>query len=187
MAHSWVKQNTPMPVHWAGWESNTYKLGACGWEIAIEEVLYNMSLELMMYHPKFGVVARGRCRDCTPYRAERARAGFCGGPPPYFEINAAAHRDGRVMMFPPTDLSAFDLVDTRPTVTHWEGHPYELPLFSKLFAPKPDTQELIIDPQDVQAMLDQIMKVQAPIRREIQDRDNKRERRVHAEIVSLAA
>lgn len=185
MARSLVSQNRPMPVVWCGWESNTYKLGQCGWEIAIEEVLYDCSMELFMYHPTFDIVARGRCRDVSALRGERI--GHFGGSPPIFEIINVCAREHIVRMFEHTDLSTFHRIDTMPTMREWFGHPCELPLFAELFAPKAGAQELIIDPQDVQAMLDQIMKVQAPIRREIRERDRIRERRVHAEIVSLAA
>lgn len=62
----------------------------------------------------------------------------------------------------------------------------------QLFAPVPEAQELIVDPQDVQAMLDQILKVQAPIRKEIRERDRRRDRaiearQVHAQIITLKA
>jgi hypothetical protein len=92
------------------------------------------------------------------------------------------------------DLSRFKRVDTDPiAVEVAEGELHRLPLFAELFANRPETQELIVEPEDVQQLLDKIVRLQAPGMREIRARDRKRKnsepaiKQVHAQIITLKA
>jgi hypothetical protein len=193
MAHSLARQNLPVPVVWSGFESDTYRLGRAGWQVAIEEEQMRMELRLMMHHPNFGLTAYGIMRDSFALRdMSIGRFASVDRLPP-FVIQMVRAKDHRVVMHEPLNLADFRRVETVPTVTSWEGRMEDFPLFAELFAPIPEAQELIVDPQDVQAMLDQILKVQAPMRKEIRERDRRRDgreaemRQVHAQIITLKA
>jgi len=61
------------------------------------------------------------------------------------------------------NLAKYKLVDTEPmAVEVTEGELHRMPLFAELFMRRPETQELIVEPQDVQQLLDQILNMQSP-------------------------
>jgi hypothetical protein len=81
-------------------------------------------------------------------------------------------------------------IDATPEVIQVEeGSIYRLPLFAEL--EKPRAEELIVEPQDVQALLDKIRVMQSPAQAEIRQRQQRREcetrRQMHAHIITLAA
>jgi hypothetical protein len=182
----------PIPVRWAGFESDTYTLGRAGWQIALNESLNTMELQLVMHHSHFGLSAVGRMRDSYAIRELMMGYGDMSRLPPFI-IQACMAKDGRVQVMEPLNLADFHRVETVPMIREWVGRFEDMPMFAELFAPIPEAQELIVDPSDVQAMLDLILKAQAPIRKEIRQRDARRERdaepmrQVHAQIISLKA
>lgn len=196
-----VKQNIPVPVHWAGFVSDTLRLGREGWQIAMEQNPMARKLSLIMHHPGYGLTAYGVLHDYDGLREAIARPdvpsdfGRMRLPQkfPPFVITNAGTKDYRFMTHPSFDLADFHRVDTMPTIVQRESSYQELPLFAELFAPKPEAQQLIVDPQDVQSMLDQVLKIQGPMRKEIRARDQRRDRdepqtaQVHAQIITLRA
>ena len=49
-------KNRPVKVFWAGWESDTYRLGSQGWEISAEQDIMSMNMRLAIRHPKMDIV-----------------------------------------------------------------------------------------------------------------------------------
>lgn len=110
------------------------------------------------------------------------------------EIKAVRSRgDFHIVQIP--EMKAMQWRDTIPLVEYnvTERELHDLPLFAELYGPKAGAQELIIAPEDVQMVLDKILSAQAPGMKEIRARDSRRERdepetkKVHAQIISLAA
>lgn len=212
-----VMQSGPLPVHFAGFFSNTYILGRHGWKLALDEDYRHLySQNAVLYHQEMDLSLHGRVHGMSEMRRARAehadnymhinprspswenqselymRAKY--DDTPHIDIQCAASRDRRVIRMP--DLGRMSWRDTMPEVVQVDGPSelHRLPLFAQLLAPRPQTQELIVEPADVQSLLDQIMAAQGPMRREIRARDKRRDqlgqdapRQVHAQIVSLHA
>ena len=212
-----VRQSEPLPVQMAGFFSNTYILGQHGWKLALDEdyrnphsqnaVLYHQAMDLSLHGRVHGMkqmrLARAEHADIYRYIDPRSpswesqsdvymRARY--DDTPHVDIQCAATRDRRVIRIP--DLNRMSWRDTMPEVVEVDGPTelHRLPLFAQLLAPRPQTQELIVEPADVQSLLDQIMAAQGPMRREIRARDKRRDqpgqdapRQVHAQNVSLHA
>jgi len=47
--------NKPVKLYWAGWETDTFKLGNEGWQISAEQDGYNQQIRIAINHPKAGV------------------------------------------------------------------------------------------------------------------------------------
>lgn len=189
MAHTWVEQGSPIPVHWAGWESNTYQLGRCGWKVAHEVDHYRLKDRFMFHHPGYGVTALGEMRE--PMRSRHNQYKQNHDVSPISIVRMASKGDFHVRM-EMRGFEAFHRIDTETSVIKSSIHElHALPMFASLFDPRPETQELIVEPQDVQQLLDQILKMQSPSMKDIRARDRKRDqperKQFHAQIISLAA
>jgi hypothetical protein len=211
-----VLQSEPLPVIFTGFYSNTHELGRWGWRLALDEGFrrddpFHRARNALLHHDKLGVtlvgdlygeddLLRGRREYHHPYGGSGYRENeesfhrrrYEDGP--RIEIRSAGKVGQMPIMMAPSGLNALSWRSTESTHTDI-AHPrelHELPLFAQLY---PDTQELIVEPQSVQALLDQILAQQGPMRKEIRARDARRDRasgakearQVHAQIVSLAA
>lgn len=165
-------------------------LGRCGWQVARETDPRNLMDRFMFHHPKAGITATGRLKD--PYRWSRSgnfRQEWDGMP---IEIEHVASVGNFQFRNFNANLSAFHRIDTESMAIETEmGELHRLPLFAELFMARPEPQELIVEPQDVQQLLDQILTLQAPAMKDIRARDRKRDqpekKQLHAQIISLAA
>jgi len=190
-------QNRPIPVNFAGWESDTYRLGRCGWQMAVDPDPRRLRDRFMFHHKEAGVTATGFLNE--PFRfMNQGRFGSLmediSREDGHIEICSIATVGNFHFRRMDVNLSRAYLADTEPVaVDVTEGELHSLPLFAELFAGRPETQELIIEPEDVQQLLDKIVRMQAPGMREIRARDRKREERepankqVHAQIITLKA
>jgi hypothetical protein len=180
--------NEPVRIDFAGFASDTYRLGRCGWQFALGDI------DRSDYHygsrTPFGL--HHKVLDITAYGYLRHRSGY--------------HRDGeaigivdrlsvtKTMFFNVAPgMMAMSLRETIPELAdrvYAHEHSIGLPVFSKLHE-RPEVQELIVEPMDVQRMLDLILQTQAPERQAMRQREARRDgvqaRQVHAQIVSLAA
>ena len=190
-------QNRPIPVNFAGWESDTYRLGRCGWQMAVDPDPRRMRDRFMFHHKEAGVTAMGflnepfRFMDQGCFRMSTENMSRQDG---HIEIDNIATVGNFHFRRMEMNLARAYRADTEPmAVDVTEGELHRLPLFAELFAGRPETQELIIEPEDVQQLLDKIVRMQAPGMREIRARDRKREERepankqVHAQIITLKA
>lgn len=188
-------QGAPIRVEWAGWTSDTYTLSRCGWSIATREADYDDALYLMLHHKGLEVTGMGRVPNYRHVLMSHLHDGYRGG----------SALDGLVVPLQTVNFTKNIAIESRHPITsaRWvDGNQYvmkiedrmplrDLTLFRQLDMPAP--QELVTDPETVQEMLDKILAMQAPVRQEIRARDARRERdalvprRIHAQIVSLAA
>ena len=218
-----LMQGEPVPVQLAGFFSNTRVLGQHGWNLALDETYADpYATRAVLHHEKLQLSLIGLLHGGQELRGRRMERGFGYGytgdarmydgsnfdrqarawyhaqdeDGPRIELQCAGMRHTHVLQLP--DLKPLSWRDSRTeyveVATQRELH--RLPLFAELHAARPQTQELIVEPADVQTLLDQILATQGPMRREIRARDKRRDaeggaaaapRQVHAQIVSLHA
>lgn len=210
-----IQQSEPIPVHYAGFYSDTATLGQHGWHLALDEGhtdFYdpmNRRALAVLHHRDMDQTLTGELLGVGDLHDRRMRRAY----EPY---SANAELSPRSLFWHAQATSAPRINLSRPKRTQnvlvagagWDklswrstGPMYvemdqlrelrSLPLFAQLY---PDTQELIVEPQDVQQLLDQILSAQGPARKAIRQRELRREReaaapprQVHAQIVSLMA
>lgn len=207
-------QGEPIPVQMCGFFTNTYLLGAFGWELAMDDCYRDPYGEaVVLHHRKLGLSMFGRLHGSKELRHERMdrmmrgpyRSGSTdetqrdawymasGDNRPHIEVQRVATERSHVVQLAPFSPS-MAWRDTEPRfVEETAGNLYKLPLFAELYRAPAESQELIVEPADVQTLLDQILAAQGPMRREIRARDKRRDldngppaaRQVHAQIVSM--
>ena len=197
----WAMQSRPIKVHFAGWESDTYCLGRAGWKMAHEADPRWRHDRFMFHHERAALTATGMLKDPYRYRDIANRPYI---PEDHDEGCIVIEHMASVGRFPVQmvdwnfRLSGYRLADTDPVMRQGtQAELHSMPLFAELFTNRPETQELIVEPEDVQQLLDKIVRLQAPGMREIRARDRKREsqeergaavnKQVHAQIITLKA
>lgn len=173
--------SAPHVVRWAGFESTTPRMQQCGWEFSAEQSDYNMRVRLAARHQDFRIYGVSSYVSVDRFSYDRKNG------PLIFEFKYMAS-DLRVQL---NEMDfAFRPVDARPQIVTVRSID-DMNIFA---APLARTEEIIVDPQDVMAMLEQIKRMQAPGQADIRKRDGRREldeqpgpRQVfHAQILSLA-
>ncbi len=196
-ADAFIRQGHPIRVEWLGWSSDTYRLSRSGWDLATHENYMNDSMSVVLHNRQLGLIAEG---DLLGYRGMhmrmvsdfRSAIGMLDNAIiqiKYMQIANKTYIQSNLEPF-----ANFNWVDAEPTdsiMSKREWKVSDVTLFRKLAAPV--EQELIVDPECVQSMLDQILKIQGPMRKDIRARDRKREenevqtKQIHAQIISLKA
>lgn len=176
----------PYPVYWAGWETTTARLQQAGWSLSVEQDISRDEMRLALRHDGCRLYALSARVPYLHFLGDAAldlRARH-----PFVIQMVSSDITVRIM----DDLSAFAPIDAKPQYT--ESVEKSIEDFSIFAAPLVRTQELIVDPNDVQALLDRIKAVQAPQQASIRQRNRTRayehgavDRQVfHAQIISLA-
>lgn len=200
MAPLLVERNTPFEVHFAGWRSDSYTLGKCGWRIAVEVEDFSTPFQgarrkVMFHHPELGLamVGEGRGdmfemrRHIDPSGARMHRDSIGAVVIHSVAMKGDARRPVNILF---QKEPSFYAIDTRPTHVEFGAQEmrdlFQMPFFMEL--DKPAAQELIVEPDQVGRILELIHKAQEPEQRAIRERNREREKRqLHASIVSLAA
>lgn len=184
MARLSVEHSVRARVRLQGFESDTYTLQRCGWQIAVQQMSPDYygteDCEMVIKHDKLGITAIGVCRDFY-------RRVMNGRFEPMFGSMASRDRDD--MCFEMTrcadhlyargnnivhHYSAFELIDATPNRIIVEDYDLAtLPAFAPM--DRPVGEELIVDPMDVAQLLDLIRRKQEPSQAEIRERTRKRE------------
>lgn len=181
----------PVRLHWAGWESDTYRLQQAGWSFSAEQDVYRGAMRIAMRHEGCQVYGMTdlvdwdymsarygdfRPRDITlPVRHMASR------------MNATIHQMG--------DFS-FAPIDTKPQMMMGERRDIED--FAHFAAPLARTREIILPEETVPDLMERILKLQEPGRQEYYKEKLREERagmlldavprqRFHAQILSIAA
>lgn len=183
----------PATVWWAGFRSDTLRLQQEGWEIAAEEDVHYGRIRLMLRHREMKLYA---LTNETRYEYQRMHDER-DAPLEFHVVMAAPNIQVRQLA---TDgLAAFDnfrQIDAKPqlcteTVKNIEDF--------KIFAtPLVRTEELIVEPETVAAMLEKIRTMQAPEQARIRAKnrlaesglgrgyDEQPRQTFHAQIISIA-
>lgn len=186
MALSLLKANLPCRVRFAGWESDTFRLGRSGWKISYQEDHHRGECQLLLFMPVWRIQCWAHARNS--FRSIEWRAGGQQEDRlPEFEVQKAAS-DFIVRMSGSAPLPIFKVwADTDPSfsmIEETEMSFYHTPLFlEKEAAP---AEELIVDPATVSELLEQIRQRQSPTQAEIRARDRSRNRPLlHAKILTF--
>ena len=196
MAPLLVERNTPFDVEFAGWRSNSYTLGRCGWRIAVEEIDFDLRRKVLFHHPESGLAMIGEGqgemfemrRHIDPSGARVGLRDSIGVVVIHrVAMKGDAHRPVTLHF---QKEPSFYPIDTRPTCMEFGAQEmrdlFQMPFFMEL--EKPAAQELIVEPDQVGRILELIHKAQEPEQRAIRERSRERDKRkLHASIVSLAA
>lgn len=178
----------PAEVWWAGFRSDTYRLQQQGWQIAAEEDVMRDRIQLLLKHRVMKLYA---LTDASEYRF---RAQQHERQQPVFQVvMAAPHFQVQQCN---VDFAAFREIDAKPQVLH-APEIRSIEDFRIFATPLVRTEEIIVEPQTVSAMLEQIRRMQAPeqVRIRAQQRLERRDhcdvdagpqQRVHAQIISIA-
>lgn len=177
--------NPPCRVIFAGWESDTARLGRAGWKISIENDLhggYGEVRRMLLHFPacRLNIMATA-CRNF--HTIDWRQRGELFESLPVFTAQHATS-DFKIILQEGMSFGFKDWHDTKPAMI--ETNLMNTPLFLK--AEAPIAEELIIEPQDVSALLDQIKRMQSPHQAEIRTRSRREQTPMaHATILSLVA
>lgn len=177
----------PVPVLFAGFESNTWKLQEAGWSLSAEQDIMSMSMRLAMRHE--GLQLYG-ISDSTRWDYWDRM----GGRLPALNVRHMAARM-YVQIMESSPLS-FEPIDARPfarnvTQSRLEDLVHFAPAMVR-------TKEIILPEASVPQLMDQILKLQEPGRQErlkaqlAEEREGLRldaipRQKFHAQILSIAA
>jgi hypothetical protein len=183
----------PAQVHWAGFESDTYRLQQAGWELAVEEEIEYDRIRLMMRHRDMRLYALTDAadyyyrRDETPGREPPLRFNVC--------MAAPSIQVQRMNVAGPMAFENFRQIDAKPQMIESEIKSIE---DFRIFAtPLVRTEEIIVAPQTVSEMLQKILEMQLPEQERIRQRERLAEsreaylvgsgprQRFHAQILSI--
>ena len=181
----------PLRVHWAGWETDTYRLQKAGWQISADQDVFGNRMRIAMKHDGF------QMRAVSPYigfHYERALRdhdylGHIG-----LHVDRAMGRDIMIHEHGMVDWN-FQAIDAQPTFT--ESRVSRIEDLAHFAAPLVKTREIIIPQDSVPDLLERILKLQQPartgrIREEMRKypeafEAQQPQQRMEAQIISLAA
>lgn len=164
----------PCEVVWAGFRSNTYALQQAGWEIAAEEDFVEGRIRLMLRHQDMNLYAMSEHRNFNFFQAAREYV----RPPVFHVINAAPRIEVmRTMLSEPS----FKQIDAMPQYATRVDSIEDMGIFA---TPLARTEEIIVEPADVYALLEQIRTMQAPEQAEIRKRERRRDEGTRIEAVA---
>lgn len=189
-------RSRPFDVVWAGWTTTTTALQRGGWLMAVSEDPHMWELYFEFRHPEHGihlasapyrkddVIGRGSMHNM---RALPADLGGMRGPP--IVIRSLLRRGDRFVRYGEDYQVPRLQFDARPDVLHMEARTIDYDDLATYFRPivVPEEKELIVDPNDVMALLERIKDLQAPKQKELREKARREQARmVHAQIVSVA-
>lgn len=180
----------PAEVWWAGFRSDTYRLQQEGWEIAADEDVQYGRIRLILRHRDMRLYAI--CNELS-YEYQRMH-NVEGGPPLVFRVQCAAP-EINIRFIPSVGMMQWDQyrqIDAQPQVMQQEQIK-SLDDFKIFATPLTRTEELIVEPETVAAMLEKIRQMQAPEQQRIRKDASRRSgadaqprQTFHAQIISLA-
>lgn len=185
--------NPRSEVLFSGWRSDTFTLGQRGWRIAVQENLEYARFEMMLEHDGANLIMHAQS-NINPKREHYARTasqvynemrhGDEFDRPPFNVIKVFA-RNPHLKVY--HEMPVFDIwSETRPRLIEADirqYNPFDFPIFMNKDTPAP--QELIVEPQDVMQLLEQIKQMQAPEQADIRRRNRQAAPMVHTSILSF--
>ena len=166
-------------VFFLGWESDTYRLQQCGWQLAVEQDVRGSRINLVMYHPRAGTTMFAETTEWDFMHVGDNRL-------PAFTIR----RITTERVYIETGTINFDelrVVDAKPSFVTTERKCLED--FFLFNVQQVRTEEIIVEPETVMALLEKIKKLQSPELAAIPKRNATRDfepaQNFHAQIISL--
>jgi hypothetical protein len=181
----------PAEVWWSGFRSTTPQLQQHGWEIAAEESVYDGRIRLMLRHQEMRLYAITRTTEWDYMAMDRI-----GAPLVFQVVGAAPRMECHVTAEIGAGWADFRQVDALPQFVERNIQTAEdLRIFA---TPLVRTEELIVEPQTVAQLLEQVRKMQVPEQERIRAKQRLAENRqgqpieihprqqFHAQILSIS-
>lgn len=177
----------PQRVHLLGFESDTYRMQQCGWDLSVDQESYGTSMRVVARHrdARLIVVSNNIGLDLwsrhEPFLIE----------PIHFVGIGTAMEVVRANI----NLSRFEPIDATPQLIELDSERIAAGDAHRIFAPaQRRTEEIIVEPATVASLLEEIKKLQLPEQDAIRQRNRAREgfdvrprQTLHAQIITLAA
>ena len=177
----------PWKLHFAGWETDTYRLQQNGWQISAMQDPYYDSMQIAFQHPEHrvrGISSRVRQWDVRNMRGVSLS--------PYMEAHAQLASDFISHTASVAPFDKFQPIDAEPQFMETRQRMSENMVFAPNLA---RTQEIIVPEQSVDDLLNMMLDRQAAnraelIRKRVRQQgemiDFNPRTQVHAQIVSIA-
>ncbi len=178
----------PVRLHWAGWETDTYRLQEHGWSISAEQDIASMTMMLALRHPHeaaYGISSR------VPWEFMEERS-FSTHP---LDLGADFRFGRDVIVHHMGGLPNFSAIDALPQMM--ETRRTRLEDFAHFTTPLVRTQEIVVPEESVEDLMARILKLQQPdrterIRQSLRNPEGYRldtlpKQKFHAQILSFAA
>ena len=188
-------KSRPCKVIFAGWESTTSRLQSAGWQLAMEHSWHHDRVRLAMQYRDGGMqmIAEADYHMISMH-VDAARHCYGGdlrdGLPVFVVRHVANAIHVRVVDM---DSFSFSPIDARMQMRTMDREIRPMDEFEIFATPLVKAQEIIVDPNSVAELMDQIKQLQAPELAMIRERQRRTERgepiqqtRYHAQIISLA-
>lgn len=180
----------PMKLHFAGWETDTYRLQQAGWQLSAEQDIMRNAFSIALQNQQYNIRGMSARVDLDYMAASRSYNSFDFGVPEV-PVMLASSFQSQLMGY---DFNKYEPIDAVPQFMNQRIQRME---DMKIFAPNlVRTKEIIVPEYDVDQLLSMILEKQQPARedyfkREIQGmhyEDIMRpQQKFHAQIISLAA
>lgn len=177
----------PFRLHWAGWETDSVQLQQAGWQLSAEQDYNRDTIRILFRHNDFKIYGLTKV-DRFDYQRFWMDQSFERMGSPTLEVRFMC-AELRVNIN--DNLAAFVAVDAYPQYVEREIKKIED--FGIFATPLIRTEEIIVDPNNVAAMLKRIKEIQAPIQTVIRESNRRRDLRqpiqrqvFHAQILSIA-
>lgn len=188
---SYIKSR-PHPVILAGFESTTLKLQQNGWQLAIMHYPDLDGISLTIHHPNaklYGISNKVSRYDFMRRFDKYAYQDLNSSISPFYIQQLSSDIQFNII---PTygELGRISAIDARPELASIENvRLSEMDVFKTIM----DSEEIIVDPNDVPELMEKILKAQEPkqqeirqrIRKENERRDIRQSNKLHAQIISL--
>lgn len=197
---SWtVDRSRPALVRWAGWETTTARLQRDGWQIAAEHGWETDGrVRLFMKHRELDVemwaqtVGGFHIMHRSPYIEDRVYENRMGDEYERYSTIFEVHHICCNFKIVTTPLESMDYERVNAKLGLEAVEVKSLDDFKLFGPPLVDTQEIIVEPDTVAALMDKIHAMQSTELEAIRDRNRRREHgeavpfaNYHAQIISL--
>lgn len=184
----------PIKLHWAGWETDTFRLQQCGWQLSADQDLAYNKMRIALRHADLGMRAISQSINFN-YHEALLDPRYIGQA--VIGIQAMApdiHIHRRPIMREYGDVSNFRAIDAAPQFNE-RLDIQSLDDFAHFAAPLVRTQEIIVPEESVDDLLARILDKQQSakrayfedkVRRMRSDGDVPQQAKFHAQIISLS-
>lgn len=182
----------PADVYWCGWKSTTVQLQRAGWQCSVQHDPMQWGVSLSFLNEVAGIYMQTDHISMDVLAGDRVIGGFRAQQLDFrglqFQVVKTLHNQTRIIGSPP-DLNDWVAFDARPKMHEVSTRNFSLDDVRHFFRPieAPEEKEIIVGPQSVDEALQLILKLQAGDQAALREKARDKPRRVHAQIVSLAA
>lgn len=170
--------SVPIPIRWAGWQSDTFRLQQAGWKLSAKEGPQlsrpSNELSLAIHHPVLRCYGLSKPIDVDYFGMIDARHRMSVTQMVQsvgFDIHVFAS-DLQVQIFDEGGISDFRPIDAAPAIKQFKASIDELNIFAP--AQLVRTEEVLVMPDSVPELMARILELQDPKQAEIRERVRKR-------------